>query len=96
MGDLRFVSWKEVFQKATVETDRDKLANLVAEADLAIFHRQQQLSACPHHQEELSATSAASQALSVVKRTLTRPTVLKSSNEDSLRYARFVRHHRTA
>ena len=88
MGDLRFVAWKEIFQKAMEETDRDKLANLVAEADLAIFHRQQQLYACPHHQEELSAMSVASQALSVVKRTLTRPAVLTSSNANRLRYVR--------
>lgn len=78
------------------ETDRDKLAKLVAEADLAIFHRQQKLYACPRHQEELSAMRVASEALSAVKRTLARPAVLPSSNADRLRDAWFVRHQKTA
>jgi hypothetical protein len=95
MGDLRFVSWKEIFQKAMHETDRDKMANLVAQADLAIFQRQH-LHACDQHRAELSAMGAASEALGVVKRTLTRPALLTSSNADRSRYARFVRHQRTA
>jgi hypothetical protein len=96
MNDLRLVSWKEVFQKAIEETDRDRLAALVAEADLAIFHRQQKLYACPQHREELSAMNVASEALSAVKRTLTRPGALTSSSAERLRSAQFVRHQKTA
>jgi hypothetical protein len=96
MSDLRFVSWKEVFEKAMEETDRDRLVPLVAESDLAIFHRQQKLYACPQHREELSAMNVASEALGVVKRTLTKPTALPCSLAHRLRSARFVRHQKTA
>jgi hypothetical protein len=68
MSDLKFVSWKEIFQKAIEETDRDKRAQLVQQADLAIFHRQQQLFNCDRHREELSALNAATEALRVIKR----------------------------
>jgi len=67
MSELKFVSWKEIFQKAIEETDRDKRAQLVQQADLAIFHRKQQLFNCDRHREELSAMNAATEALRVVK-----------------------------
>jgi hypothetical protein len=67
MSELKFVSWKEIFQKAIAETDRDKRAQLVQQADLAIFHRQQQLFNCERHREELSALNAATEALRVIK-----------------------------
>jgi hypothetical protein len=67
MSDLKFVSWKEVFQKAVAETDRDKQAQLAQQADLAIFHRQQKLYNCIQHREELSAMNAATEALRVIK-----------------------------
>jgi hypothetical protein len=67
MSELKFVSWKEIFQKAIEETDRDKRAQLVQQADLAIFHRQQQLYNCDQHREELSAMSSATEALRVIK-----------------------------
>jgi hypothetical protein len=41
MTDLKFVSWKEIFPTIMDETDPDKLARLVPEAELAIFKRQQ-------------------------------------------------------
>jgi hypothetical protein len=67
MSDLKFVSWKEIFQKAMEETDRDKQAQLVRQADLAIFHRHQKLYSCIQHREELTALNAATEALRVVK-----------------------------
>jgi hypothetical protein len=67
MSELKFVSWKEIFQKAIEETDRDKRAQLVQQADLAIFHRQQQLYNCDRYREELSAMNAATEALRVIK-----------------------------
>jgi hypothetical protein len=67
MSELKFVSWKEIFQKAIEETDRDKRAQLVQRADLAIFHRQQQLYNCDRYHEELSAMNAATEALRVMK-----------------------------
>jgi len=67
MSELKFVSWKEVFHKAIGETDHDQRAQLVQQADLAIFHRQQQLFSCDRHREELSALNAATEALRVIK-----------------------------
>jgi hypothetical protein len=67
MSDLKFVSWKEIFQKAIEETDRDKQGQLVQQADLAIFHRHQKLYNCIQHREELSALNAATEALRIIK-----------------------------
>jgi len=67
ISELKFVSWKEVFHKAIGETDHDQRAQLVQQADLAIFHRQQQLFSCDRHREELSALNAATEALRVIK-----------------------------
>jgi len=67
MSELKFVSWKEIFQKAIEETDRAKRAQLAQQADLAIFYRQQQLYNCIQHREELTALNAATEALRVVK-----------------------------
>jgi len=49
------------------ETDRAKQGQLVRQADLAIFHRQQKLYNCIQHREELSALNAATEALRVIK-----------------------------
>jgi hypothetical protein len=67
MSELKFVPWKEIFQKAIEETDYDKRAQLVQQADLAIFHRQQQLYNCDRYREELSAMKAATETLRVLK-----------------------------
>jgi hypothetical protein len=96
MTDLKFVSWKEIFLKIMDETDPDKLARLVPEAELAIFKRQQKLYNCPQHSEELSAMCAASEALRVVKHRITKPVVLESTKGNGARFANFVRRSRTA
>jgi hypothetical protein len=67
MSELKFVSWKEIFQRAIEETDRDKRSQLVQQADFAVFQRQQQLFNCDRHREELSALNAATEALRVIK-----------------------------
>jgi hypothetical protein len=67
MSDLKFVSWKEIFQKAAEEGDREKQILLVQQADLAIFQRQQQLYNCVQHRDELSALNVATEALRVIK-----------------------------
>jgi hypothetical protein len=54
MSDLKFVSWKEIFQRAVEETDREKQRQLVQQADLAIFQRQQKLYNCIQYREELN------------------------------------------
>ena len=43
MQDLRSVSWKEIFQQALNESDREKPHRLVREAEGAIFTRRQEL-----------------------------------------------------
>lgn len=70
MSDLHFVSWKEVFMKALEEKDRDKAAQLLREADLAIFCRERELGNSPVHREELSAIAVAIEALRVTRHAL--------------------------
>ena len=67
MSDLKFVSWKEIFQKAVDETDREKQRQLVQQADLAIFQRQQKLYNCIQYRVELNALNAATEALRAIK-----------------------------
>jgi hypothetical protein len=67
MSDLKSVSWKEIFQEAVDETDREKQSFLVQQADLAIFQRQQKLYNCVQHREELNAMNAATEALRLIK-----------------------------
>ncbi len=67
MSDLKFVSWKEIFQKAVAETDREKQNLLAQQADLAIFHRHQKLYNCAQHREELNALNAATERLRLIK-----------------------------
>lgn len=76
VNDIKLAFWKEIFLKTMEEKDREKLARLVSEAELAIFQRQQKLYNCPRHREELSAMCVASEALRVVKHEITKPGVL--------------------
>jgi hypothetical protein len=95
MTDLKSVSWKEILLKTLDETDPEKLAQLVPEAELAIFKRQQKLYNCPQHKEELNTMCIASEALRVVKHRITKPVVLASSKGNGARFANFVRSSRT-
>jgi hypothetical protein len=72
MSDLHFASWKEVFVKAVEEKDRNKAAQLLRQADQAIFHRQQELGNSSLHREELSAIAVAIEALRVSRHALRR------------------------
>jgi hypothetical protein len=65
MSDLHFASWKEVFVKAIEEKDRNKAAELLHQADEAIFRRKQELGNSSLHREELSAIAVAIEALRV-------------------------------
>jgi hypothetical protein len=47
LSDLRFVSWKEILLETPDETDPEKLARLVPEAELAMFKRRQELQHSP-------------------------------------------------
>jgi len=72
MSDLHFASWKEVFVKAIEEKDRNKAAQLLHQADQAIFRRQQELGNSSLHGEELSAIAVAIEALRVSRHELRR------------------------
>jgi hypothetical protein len=96
MSDIKFVSWKEILLKTLGETDPEKLAQLVPEAELAMFKRQQQLSQSPQHSEELSAMPIASEALRVIKRRITKTVAPGSSTGNAARFANFVRRSGTA
>jgi hypothetical protein len=70
VSDLHFVSWEGVFVKALDETDSNKAARLLHDADVAIFRRRQELDNSPEHREELSAIAVAIEALRVTRRAL--------------------------
>jgi hypothetical protein len=72
MSDLQFASWKEVFLKAIEEKDRNKAAQLLHQADRAIFRRQQELGNSSVHREELSDIAVAIEALRVSRHALRR------------------------
>jgi len=73
MNDIKLVSWGEIFLKTMDETDPEKLARLVPEAESAIFKRRQELNNCPQHSEELSTMCVAFEALRVVKHEIFKP-----------------------
>jgi len=91
MAELKLVSWKEILLKTLDETDPEKLAQLVPEAELAMFKRERELYNCLQHTEELSTMPIASEALRVVKRRITKPVVLVSPKGNGARFANFVR-----
>jgi hypothetical protein len=59
--------WKEVFQQALDETDREKLHRLVRETELAIFLRREELGDSAAAREELSTIALAIEALRVIR-----------------------------
>jgi len=96
LTDLKFVSWKEILLKILDETDPEKLAQLVPEADLAMFKRRQELPDSPQNSEELSTMSVASEALRVVKRRIIKRVVLGPSKADDARFVNSVRRSKSA
>jgi hypothetical protein len=96
LSDLKFVSWKEILLKTLDETDPEKLARLVPEAELAMFKRQQELCDSLQNREELSTMSVASEALRVVKRRIIKTVVLGSSKGHDARFVNSARRSETA
>jgi hypothetical protein len=91
MGDIKLVSWEEIFLKTMNETDPQKLAQLVPEAELAMFKRELQLKNCVQNTEEMSTMCVASEALRVVKRRIAKPGALGPSKGNAARFANFAR-----
>jgi hypothetical protein len=96
LSDLKFVSWKEILLKTLDETDPEKLARLVPEAELAMFKRRQELDDSPENSEELSTMPVASEALRVVKRRIVKAAALRASKGDDGRFVNSVRRSKTA
>jgi hypothetical protein len=96
LSDLKFVSWKEILLKALDERDPEELAQLVPEAELAMFKRRQELHESPQNSEELSTMSVASEALRVVKSRIIKAVVLGPAKGDDARSVNSVRRSDTA
>jgi hypothetical protein len=67
MRDLRPVLWQEAFIKAVDEPDRETLARLIREAELAIVLRRQQLENPANYRDELRAMKLAALAMDSIK-----------------------------
>ena len=91
MSDIKLVSSEEISLKTVDETDPENLAQLVPQAELAMFKRELELRNRPQHSEELSTMCVASEALRVMKRRITNPRLLESSKGNSARFANLVR-----
>jgi len=96
LSDLKFVSWKEILLETLDETDPEKLARLVPEAELAMFKRRQELDDTPQNSEELSTMPVASEALRVVKRRIIKCKVLGPSKAEDARFVNSVQRCKTA
>ena len=59
--------WKEVVQKAMVESNREKLTRLVREAEVAIFLRREKLGNLAESRDELSSMAVAAETLRAIK-----------------------------
>jgi hypothetical protein len=96
LSDLKFVSWKEIVTKALDETDAERLARLVPEAELAMFKRRQELDASAWNSEELSTMAVASEALRVVKRRMMTAVVYGPARSGEARTGDAVRRSKSA
>jgi hypothetical protein len=67
MSDTSTISWKEAYEKALRETDKQKLGELVLSAEAAIFRRYQELAPSSNHHEERRSMNAASEQLLSLK-----------------------------
>jgi hypothetical protein len=67
LGDLGPVLWQEAFIRAVDETDRETLARLIDEAELAISIRRQQLGNPADYQHEVRAMDLSKHALDAIK-----------------------------
>ena len=67
MQDSYAISWKELFLWALIESDKEKLTELVREIEHTIARRANELLKFPNHQEERSEIAAAHTALLSIK-----------------------------
>jgi hypothetical protein len=67
MSDESSVHWKDIFTQAANETDKEKLDQLVREAELAIVRRREELRNSADAHEELSTIAVATEALRAMR-----------------------------
>ncbi len=67
MHDLRPVLWQEAFIKAVDEPDRETLARLIRDAEIAIRLRWQQMENPSDYRHEVRAMKVATQAMDAIK-----------------------------
>ena len=67
MQDLRPVLWQEAFIKAVDEPDRETLARLIRDAEIAIGLRWQQMENPADYRHEVRAMNVATQAMDAIK-----------------------------
>jgi hypothetical protein len=67
MRELRPVLWQEAFIRAVDEPDRETLAQLIREAEFAIFFRRQQLENPADYRDEVRAMNLATLAMDSIK-----------------------------
>jgi hypothetical protein len=67
MRNLRPVLWQEAFIKAVDEPDRETLARLIREAEMAIVQRRLQLENPANYRDEVRAMKLATLAMDSIK-----------------------------
>lgn len=67
MHDLRPVLWQEAFIKAVDEPDREALARLIRDAEVAMRLRWQQMENPADYRHEVRAMKVAAQAMDAIK-----------------------------
>jgi hypothetical protein len=66
-SDGRKPRWQELYDAATVETNREKLTDLINQVEEALMRRTQELAHDANHSEERKAMVQASENLLVIK-----------------------------
>lgn len=67
MHDCRPVLWQEAFIRAVDEADRETLARLIGDAEIAIRLRWQQMENPADYRHEVRAMKVATQAMDAIK-----------------------------
>lgn len=60
-------AWQELYEAACIETNREKLTDLIHRVEEALMQREQELGQSAHHAEERNAMVQASENLLVIK-----------------------------
>jgi hypothetical protein len=67
MVESSTTSWKEVYERARQESNKQKLGELVLAAEAAIFRRYQEIASSANHQDERRSMKEATDYLLALK-----------------------------